>query len=115
MTPIPDSIVHAEAIPSLLGATLRVGAAVALLVAGAWAFLRWRGRGPQSRREIRVLDRAALTRGAGLAVVAVANRRLLLSVSSDGARLITALDEPDPRTFDEFLDASADPGAGPAS
>ncbi len=103
---LPETIGNPEVVPSLLGATLRVGAALILLIGAAWVFLRWRGRGPQSRREIRILDRAALTRGAGLALVSVANRRLLLSVSSSGARLITALEEHESPTFDEFLDAA---------
>ena len=111
MTPLPESITHPEIVPSIVGATLRVGAALILLLAGAWAFLRWRGRGPQSRREIRVLDRAALTRGTGLAVVAVANRRLLVGFSATGARLIATLDDPDTPTFEEFLEASSEEAA----
>jgi len=106
MTPLPDAFADPGVAPSMLGAVLRVSAALVLLAAAAWAFLRWRGRGVLSKREIKVVDRCALARGAGLAVVTVSNQKLLLSVSSDGARLITTLDETNPRAFDDFLDES---------
>lgn len=108
MTPLPETLVSPEVVPSMFGAVVRMIGALALLGGAAWVFLRWRGRGPQSRREIRVIDRTALTRGAGLAIVAVADRKLLLSVSADGARLITALDDGPARNFDEYLEESTE-------
>jgi flagellar biogenesis protein FliO len=92
MMAIPDAATSPELIPSLAGAALRMLAAVALLGAAAWALLRWQRRTGGAKRDLRVLDRTFLARGASLAVVSVADRRLLLGISSDGVRLITDLD-----------------------
>jgi flagellar biogenesis protein FliO len=92
MAPLTEVAVGAESIPSLGWAVLRMVGAIALLAAGAWVLLRWRKRAGQGRRSLRVLDRAFLTRGASLALVSVAGKRLLLGISTDGVRLITHLD-----------------------
>jgi flagellar biogenesis protein FliO len=81
-----------EMIPSLTGAALRVGLAIVLLVAGAWALLRWQKRAGKFKRHLRVVDRASLARGASVTLVEVDGRRLLLGVSADGVRLLRDLD-----------------------
>jgi flagellar biosynthetic protein FliO len=66
--------------------------AVALLCAAAWLLLRWRRRSGAGRRQLRVLDRAFLSRGASVALVHVAGKRLLLGVTTEGVRLLRDLD-----------------------
>lgn len=91
--------------PSLLGAGLRMLAALALLGAAAWVVLRWRKHNLRNRRDLCVLDRAFLARGAGVALVSVEGRRLLLGVSNDGVRLLTDLERDDPAPADDSFEA----------
>jgi flagellar biogenesis protein FliO len=103
MPPLTEVAAGAESIPSLGWAFVRMVGAVGLLAAGAWVLLRWRRRTGEKGRSLRVLDRACLTRGASLALVSVAGRRLLLGISTDGVRLITKLDSGTPsETPDDF-------------
>lgn len=94
-------------VTSLLWAVLRMVAAVGLLGAAAWVLLRWKRRATRGPEALNVLDRACLTRGASIALVSVAGRRLLLGVSSDGVRLLSDLEAgapPDgPADFDLAL------------
>lgn len=96
MTPTgPDTLLAAtDAGPSLWYAALRVTAAIALMLGGAWAWFYWqrRVRGPVRRLEI--LDRAILGRGASIALLRVDDRNLLVGVSTDGVRLIRDVDTP---------------------
>ena len=115
MTPLPDGIASGDLGPSLMGAALRTLGALLLIAAAVWAWLARHRRGGRDRRELRVLDRAALTRGAGLALVSVAGRRLLLGVSNDGVRLLTDLRDVDPSFDTVLVDAGTarDPGKTP--
>jgi len=102
-----DPAATVELVPSLLGPALRMLVALTLLVAAAWALLRWQRHGRRGERDLRVIDRASLARGAGLALVRVEGRRLLLGVSNDGVRLLSDLERPHlpaGESFDAFLD-----------
>jgi flagellar biogenesis protein FliO len=93
MTPPVDALAAVPvAAPSLVGAALRMAAALALMGAAAWAVLRWHRGARASRRQLEVLDRAVLTRGASVAILRVEGKRLLLGVSADGVRLLRDLD-----------------------
>lgn len=83
----------AEPGPSLLGSALRMLAAMALLGAGAWLLVRWRRAQGSSRRELQVLDRVDVARGASIAVLRAGERRLLVGVSGEGVRLLCDLGE----------------------
>jgi len=113
MTLPTDPVAAAELAPSLLGPTLRVIGALALLAAGAWILLGRLNRGRRGRGDLCVIDRAFLARGAGVALVRVEGRRLLLGVSNDGVRLLSDLERPrvtgERGSFDAFLlDAETD-------
>ena len=74
-----------EAAPTLVGAALRVGAMVLLLIGGAVAWAHWQRRSRSSHRRLEVLDRVLLSRGASVA----GNRQLGV-----GAILIISLLSP---------------------
>jgi flagellar biogenesis protein FliO len=104
MAPTVDLLAGAPAAPpSLLWAALRMVGALVLLGAAAWIALRWHRTVRGARRQMEVLDRAVLTRGASVAILRVEGKRLLLGVSADGVRLLRDLDhgaEPSsPATF----------------
>ncbi len=93
MTPPADAVATVtEAVPSLVGPAIRVGIALALLCAAAWAVLRWHKKVGGPRRQLEVLDRAFLARGASVALVRVGGKRVLLGVSAEGVRLLRDLD-----------------------
>jgi len=99
-------------IPPLAWAVVRMIVALALLGAASWVLLRWKKRSAEGLAALRVLDRACLTRGASLALVSVAGKRLLLGISSDGVRLLSDL-EPhapsvSPAAFDVALDQAVE-------
>ncbi|MBZ5637245.1 MAG: flagellar biosynthetic protein FliO [Acidobacteriia bacterium] len=95
MTPAVEALAAAPAAaPSLLGAALRMVGALVLLGVSAWVVLRWQRNVRGARRQMEVLDRAVLTRGASVAILRVEGRRLLLGVSADGVRLLGDLDSP---------------------
>lgn len=81
---------------------------------------RFGARGASAGPDLAVLGRQALSRGAGVAVVAVGERRLLVGFGDQGVRLLTELDAlPDalPDGLPDALpDASADrlPDGDPA-
>ncbi len=114
MTPAIDALAAApDAAPSLVGAALRMAAALALLAAAAWFVLRWHRGARAGRRQIEVLDRAALTRGASVAILRVEGKRLLLGISADGVRLLRDLDPDVPAAadFDAVLAEASGQGA----
>lgn len=93
MNPPVEALAAApDVAPSLAGAVLRIVFVVALLAAGAWALLRWQKRLQGPRRQVRLLDRVMLARGASVALVEVAGKRLLLGVTGEGVRLLRDLD-----------------------
>ncbi len=108
MTPAADALgAMPDTAPSLVWAVLRTLAALALLLAGAWALLRWQKRGRRAERQIEVIERAALSRAATLALVRVGGRRLLLGISGDGVRLVRDLEDvavAEPAEFERALD-----------
>lgn len=91
MQPVADVLAAPEA-PSLAGAAIRMVLALAVVIAAAWVFLKWRQKASAPRRELEVLDRAFLARGASVALLRVGTRRLLVGVSGDGVRLVSKLD-----------------------
>ena len=86
-----DALAAPEVAPTLIGASLRMAAGLAVLGAAAWALLRWRGKLAPGRRPLVVIDRAVLSRGANLVLVGVDGRRLLLGVHPEGVRLLKDL------------------------
>ncbi len=73
---------------------LRVIVSLAVVVALVWYLARrLGGRGHDSSREadVRVLDRHALSKHAGVAVIAAGDRRLLVGFADAGVHLITEL------------------------
>jgi flagellar biogenesis protein FliO len=89
MTAPPDALLAgSSAVPSLFGAALRLTAFAVLLAAGSWALLRWRRRVNTLDRRLAVVDRAALSRGASVALLRVEGRHLLVGVAGDGVRLL---------------------------
>lgn len=100
--PLEAVVAAGDAVPSIALAALRVAGALAFVVACGWAVLRWRRSMGKLGGGLRVLDRAFLTRGASIAVVAVEGRRLLLGVSAEGVRLLTDLED-DKSAFPELL------------
>jgi flagellar biogenesis protein FliO len=95
MTPLSEAVaVEPAAVTSMAGAALRIAGALLVLGAAAWAWFHWQRRsGRTAKRDLRVLDRVFLTRGASLAVVSAAGRRLLLGISGEGVRLLTDLEQ----------------------
>ncbi len=91
MNPAVSPLVS-DAVPSLFGASLRMGLAMALLLVAAWVLLRWRKKTQAPTREMEVLDRVFLTRGASAALLRVGKKRLLVGVSAEGVRLLSDLD-----------------------
>ena len=90
-----DALASAEA-PSLLGAGLRL-LLFALLFAGAvggWWW--WRRRQREGGRQLEILDRALLSRGASVALLRVADRTLLIGVSPEGVRLLKSFGRAEP-------------------
>lgn len=116
MTPAVDAIAAVpDAAPSLVGAAIRTVAALVLLAGAAWIFLRWRRGFRASRRQMEVLDRAVLTRGASVAILEVEGKKLLLGISADGVRLLRELDADVSRVgaFKAVLaEAASEKGAG---
>jgi len=108
---MPDLVATApEAVPSLAMAAVRMGLALGALILAAWALLRWRNRTVGGRRDLQVLDRAVLTRGASVALVNVSGRRLLLGVSTNGVNLLTRLEATErtvAASFDNALDEAS--------
>ncbi len=89
----------AAAVVALSPGDLAPAAARAALAAAgifvAWALVRRRRAGDTCRgATLSVAARATLAQGAGVAVVEADGRRLLLSFSRDGARLIVDLSAP---------------------
>jgi flagellar biogenesis protein FliO len=116
MTPAVDALAVApDVAPSLIGAALRTAAALALLGAAAWVFFRWHRGAGASRRQMEVLDRAVLTRGASVAILRVEGKRLLLGISADGVRLLRDLDPgaAGPAEFKAVLAEATERGAEP--
>lgn len=110
MTPMPDlAAASPEVVPSLAMAAVRMVLALGVLILAAWALLRWRNRTVGGRRDLQVLDRAVLTRGASVALVNVSGRRLLLGVSTNGVNLLTRLETPGPtgESFGKALDEAS--------
>ncbi len=73
---------------------LRVLVSLAVVVALVWYLARRLGRGhadASREADVRVLDRHALSKHAGVAVVAAGDRRLLVGFADAGVRLITEL------------------------
>ena len=111
MIPAPDPLLTESAVPSLLGAALRMGLAVAALALVAWGWLYWRRRVKDPTRDLEVLDRAFLARGASVALLRVGERRLLVGVSAEGVRLIGDLESVPPApSFDQVLTEAGDTG-----
>jgi flagellar biogenesis protein FliO len=104
MLPGADALADVE-VPSLWGAALRVGLALAALAGLAWLSLAWRRRAGRVERQLEVLDRAHLTRGASVALVRAGGRRLVVGVSTDGVRLLAEID--DAATRSGFAEALA--------
>jgi flagellar protein FliO/FliZ len=73
---------------------LAARAALAALVVAALAALVRRREGARPAPALRVAARAGLTRAAGVAVVEVDGRRLLLGVSERAVELLCELDPP---------------------
>jgi flagellar biosynthetic protein FliO len=116
MTPAADALAAApDVAPSLLGAALRTAAVLVLLGAAAWVFLRWHRGVRMSRRQMEVLDRAVLARGASVVILRVEGERLLLGVSTDGVRLLRDLDSgaPGAADFKAALAGAAERGVEP--
>jgi flagellar biogenesis protein FliO len=85
-------IAATEAAPSLAGAVLRISLVVLGLAAAAGAWLYWQRRVKGPTRLLEILDRAALARGASVALLRVGERRLLVGVSNEGVRLLRDLE-----------------------
>ena len=96
MNPGAEALAASDMVPSLLGASVRMAIAVAVLVAAAWVLLRWRKKVRAPQRDLEVLDRVFLTRGASAALLRVGARRMLVGVSADGVRLLRELDAAEP-------------------
>lgn len=114
MPPGADWLAAPDGAPSIAGAAMRLGLAVALmaLAAGAWLWWKRRVKGPE--RHLEVIDRAFLARGASVALLRVGSKRLLVGVSNDGVRLIRDLGTPaagdGERGFAEVLAETAGTG-----
>ncbi len=80
--------------PGDLGPVSARAALAVLALVGAAALLRARGRPPAPPAAIEVLAQRPLSREAGVAVVDVEGRRLLLGFGADGVRLLYRLDPP---------------------
>jgi flagellar biogenesis protein FliO len=91
MLPGADALADVE-VPSLAGAALRAVAALAALGGLAWLALAWRRRSGRAVRQLEVLDRAHLSRGASIALVRAGEQRLVVGVSADGVRLLAELE-----------------------
>jgi flagellar protein FliO/FliZ len=78
------------------GPTAAIGARAALVVAAIAAAAAWVRRRPQvtARPALSVVARAPLGSGAGLAVVEVGGRRLVVGFGRDGVSLIAELGGP---------------------
>lgn len=99
MFPAADPVLTADAGPTLLGASLRVGLVVLLLAAVGWAWLFWLKRSHGATRRLEIQERVFLTRGAGVALLRVDDRSLLVGISAEGVRLISELDGPRRTSF----------------
>ena len=80
--------------------TRLIGVGVVLLLLAIGASL-WSRRARGGGRRLAILDRLALSRSTSVVVLDVDDRRLLLSVSADGARLIERLDDDESGTAPE--------------
>ena len=90
--PVDPSLVLGDATPSLWAAALRLAVAATVLGVGAWLWLAWRRNTLGPTRQLHVLDRAFLSRGASVALLQVEGRKLLVGISADGVRLIRDMD-----------------------
>lgn len=93
MTPPPETLIAVqESAPTLMSAMLRLILATVVIAAAAWAWFYWQRKVKAPSRQLEVLDRAFLARGAAVALIRVLDRRVLVGVSSEGVRLIRDLD-----------------------
>ena len=107
----PIETLASPEVPSLLGATLRMVLALAVILLAAWGWFQWQRRQRGGIRHVEVLDRAALARGSSVALLRVDDRRLLIGVSADGVRLLrdvttAATPRADARDFERKLAAA---------
>jgi flagellar biogenesis protein FliO len=114
-TPADPLVLAPDAVPSLWGATLRLALVAALFLGMAAAWWFWQRRVRRPLRQLEVLDQAFLGRGVSVALLSVADRRLLVGVSSEGVRLLRDLESGGPargaRRFGTVLaDATAAAG-----
>ena len=111
MTPAPETLLVGTEAPSLVGAALRMGLALAVLGLAAWGWLYWQRRVKGPKRDLEVLDRAVLARGASVALLRVGGRRLLVGVSGEGVRLIRDLEPaPGPAEIHSFSEVLTEVG-----
>ena len=104
MTPGLEPLASApDAVPSLLGAGLRIAGVLALLGVGAWFLVKRRGF-TRTARSLEVVDRAFLARGASVALLRVGPRRLLLGITAEHVRLL--------RDLGDEVEAAGGHGAG---
>ncbi|ANM30540.1 hypothetical protein ABI59_14580 [Acidobacteria bacterium Mor1] len=80
----------------MIGASLRMGLALVMLLLAAWGWLQWQKRQRGGERRVEVIDRAALARGSSVALLKVDDRRLLVGVSNEGVRLLRDVTTPVP-------------------
>ncbi len=73
---------------------LRVVLSLAVVLGLLWIIARRGGRGRVKATTVQVVGRQSLGRRAGVAVVEVEGRRLLLGVTDQGVSMLTELDVP---------------------
>lgn len=86
--------IPAAEIPSLVGPSLRLAAALALFLVAAFVFVKWRKRFVAESRRLEVLERIAVSRGASLVLVRADEETLPVGVSPEGLRLLRKLPTP---------------------
>ncbi len=82
-----------------------------LLVAFTWAALRFMRRRPPCNEDLQVVARAGLTQRAGLALVSLAGRRILVGYGEGSPSLLLELDRQDAAA--ELFDQSKEKGRLP--
>lgn len=88
------AVVGAALLAAAPGPLAGAAGRAALILAGLAALAAFaRGRAAQPHPAIAVIARAALARDAGIALVALEGRRLVVGYGSGGTRLLAALDE----------------------
>lgn len=89
-----EPLFDAGAAPDLLAAGLRMAGMLALLVAGAVAWIVWQRRARRAgRRSLAVVDRLGLGRSTSVVLLSVEGRRMLVGLSPEGIRMLRVLPE----------------------